>query len=80
MGAGMSDDLERTEILLREFPSRASSAKELCFDEYLISDLEVRSQKSIDIGRTFITFLSEGNLGLEYRVEFVKVYGKVLGS
>jgi hypothetical protein len=76
MGAGLSEDLVGAEILLRELPSRACSTKELCLDEYLISDFEVRSWKPICIGRTFITFLRGGNLGLEDGMEFVKIYGE----
>jgi hypothetical protein len=44
MGARLSDDLERAEVLLREFPSRTSGTEELCLDECLISDFEVRSR------------------------------------
>jgi hypothetical protein len=79
MGAGLSNDLERAEILLREFLSRTCGTEELCFDEYLISDLEVRSWKSIGIGRSFVSFLRGGDLGLEDGMEFVKICSKFFG-
>ena len=67
----LSDDLEGSEELLREFAGRTGRAEELSLDEDLVSDLEVRRRSSSGIRRTLVLTLSGFDVFLEELVQFV---------
>jgi hypothetical protein len=62
----LSDDFERTEVLLTSW--RLCGAEMSGLDENFISNLEVRCRSSSGISGTLIVFLCFGYLGSEFLV------------
>jgi hypothetical protein len=50
-----------------------------CFDEYLFSDLEVRSQSTATVSGDLVSFLHSGYGVSEILMEFIKVGNEVAG-
>ena len=67
----LSDDFERTEVLLRQFLGGSCGAEVSGLDENFISDLEVRCRSSSGISGALIAFLSFGYLESEFLMKFV---------
>ena len=74
-GKGVSSDLGNdfvgAQVLFGEFLGGSCRSEESCFDEDLISDLEVRSRHSLCVGRSLISALGFGDLFSEFLMEFV---------
>ena len=73
MGAGLSDDLEWPQELLREFLRRTGGADVLRADVGLVADVEVRCGKSVPIRLNLVLGLCFGDPLSECGVEFFKV-------
>jgi hypothetical protein len=76
MHAQTSYDFKRTQVLFREFLGRTGGMEVLCFDEDLISDLQIRSRFTFGIRRSLISFLSVSHFFSEELMELIKVYSK----
>jgi hypothetical protein len=48
-----------------------------CFDEYLFSDLEIRSRSTATVSRDLVSFLRSGYGVSEVLMEFIKVGDEV---
>ena len=79
MGAGLSDDLERPQELLREFLRRTGGADVLCVDIGLVAGVEVRCGKSVLVRLDLVSGLRFGDLLSECGVEFFEVDGELAG-
>jgi hypothetical protein len=49
------------------------------FDEYLFSDLEVRSRSTVTVSRDLVLFLHSGYGVSKILMEFIKVGDKIVG-
>ena len=56
------DDFKRSEVFFGEFARGTGGAEELCFDEDLLTDLEVRRRFSTGIRRSLVSLLRDRNL------------------
>jgi hypothetical protein len=79
VGAGASDDFVGTEILLRKFLQRSAGFDELCEEEYLGSNQELRSWNPLAVCRNLVTFLSFHNRVLDLCMENIEVGDKLMG-
>lgn len=79
-GAGLGNDFEGTKELVGELPRGTSSSNVLGLEEHLISESEVRLQRSPSVGRSLIVLLGVADLNLELLMKFVQVHDKVAGA
>ena len=73
----LSNNLKRSEILLRKFLRGSSGANVVRLDKYLVSDDEVRRRCSVFVGRSRVSSLSCGDSLPELEMEFVEVNNKI---
>ena len=79
VGAGVSDDLVRTKVLLGKLLQRSSSLYELSEEEDFGSDRKLRCRHAVMIRRNLVTLLSFSNRFLDLSVKFVEVGNKLAG-
>ena len=79
VGTGVSDDLVRTKILLRELLQRSLSLYELSEEEDLGSDWKLRGRHTVAIRGNLITLLSFSNQFLDLSMKFVEIGDKLAG-
>ena len=74
--AGLSNNFERSEELLRQLPGGSGHAEILRLNIDKVSDLELWCRSPTGVRWTLIVTLRIGNLGMEFLVEFVQVYSE----
>ena len=79
VGAGASDDLVRTKILLRELLRRSPSLYELSEEEDFGSDRKLRGRHAVAVRRNLITLLSFSNRFLDLSMKFIEIRNKLAG-
>ena len=67
----LGDDFEGAQVLLGKLLGRSSGSEESCFDEDVISDLELRCGHSSCVSRTLVSALGFSDLRSEFLLEFV---------
>ena len=77
MSTCLSNNFERSKILLREFLRGSSGANVVRLDKYLVSDDEVQRRCSAFVGRSRVLSLSHGDSFLELEMEFVEINNKI---
>src|ERR1700731_4123651 len=79
VGAGLSDDFERSEEFFGELPGGSGHMEILRLNVDSGSDLELQCWSLMGVRRTLIASLCIGNLGTEFLVEFVQVHSEFSG-
>ena len=73
----LSNNFERSEILLHEFLRGSSGVNMVRLDKYLVSDGEVWRRSSAFVGRSRISSLSCGDSLLELEMEFIEINDEI---
>ena len=73
----LSNNFERSKILLCEFLRGSSGANVVRLDKYLVSDDEVWRRSSAFVGRNQVSSLSCRDSFLELEMEFVEVNDEI---
>ena len=73
----LSNNLERSEVLLHKFLRWSSGANVVRLDKYLVSDDEVRRWSSAFVGRSQVSSLSCGDSFTELEMELVEINNKI---
>ena len=79
MRAGLCDDFERSEELLRQLLGGSGHVEILRFNVDKVSDLKLQCQSPTVVHRTLIVMLHIGNVGTEFLVEFIQVHSEFSG-
>ena len=77
MDTCLSNNFERSEVLLRKFLRWSSGANVVRLDKYLVSDDEVWRRSSAFVGRSRVTSLSCGDSFIELEMEFVEINNEI---
>ena len=77
MSTCLSNNFERSEVLLHKFLRWSRGANMVRLDKYLVSDDEVRRRSSVFVGRSRVTSLSHGDSFTELELEFIEVNNKI---
>ena len=80
MSTCLSNNFERSEVLLRKFLRWSSGVNMVRLDKYLVSDDEVRRRSSAFVGRNRVLSLSRGDSFAELEMEFVEINNEILCS
>ena len=75
----MCNYVEWAEELVRELLGWLGSVEELCTNECLLSDLEVRSREALFVCRSLVLLLGCRDLGLEFLVQCIQIDGELEG-
>ena len=77
MSTCLSNNFERSKVLLRKFLRWSSGANVVRLDKYLVSDDEVRRRSSAFIGRSRVSSLSRGDSFMELEMELVEINNEI---
>ena len=73
----LSNNFERSKVLLREFLRGSSGANVVRLDKYLVSNDEVQRRSSAFVGRSRVSSLSCGDSFPELEMEFVEINNEI---
>ena len=73
----LSNNFERSEVLLHKFLRGSSGANVVRLDKYLVSDDEVRRWSLAFVGRSQVSSLSCRDSLLELEMEFVEINDEI---
>ena len=77
MSTCLSNNFERSKVILHKFLRGSSGANVVRLDKYLVSDDEVWRQSSAFVGRSRVLSLSCGDSLLELEMEFVEINDEI---
>ena len=77
MSTCLSNNFERSEVLLRKFLRWSSGVNVVRLDKYLVPDDEVWRRSSVFVGRSRVSSLSHGDSLLELEMEFIEINNEI---
>ena len=73
----LSNNFERSEVLLHKFLRGSSGANVVRLDKYLVSNDEVRRRSLAFVGRSRVLSLSCGDSFTELEMEFIEINNEI---